>query len=196
MTNIVACPRSHPREHLRQLAESDLVVPAVVEDPGDLNEWQDKITPKTRFLWVETPSNPTFFVMDIAGLDWLPAALEAMEVLAGMGPRVVPRLVSEMRRVSNNWLSVVRLDGDRCPVTPTQLIAALGVGTHLAEHAVVVEIPTETKRVDGVRAGAIQCDNSAFVDHVVAAGIGCGGDIANVDRGLADAHSRIVVGNS
>ncbi|MCP4623230.1 MAG: aminotransferase class I/II-fold pyridoxal phosphate-dependent enzyme [bacterium] len=40
----------------------------LVEDPGDLNEWRDKITPKTRFLWVETPSNPTFFVMDIAGL--------------------------------------------------------------------------------------------------------------------------------
>jgi cystathionine beta-lyase/cystathionine gamma-synthase len=40
----------------------------LVEDPGDLDEWQDKITPKTRFLWAETPSNPTFFVMDIAGL--------------------------------------------------------------------------------------------------------------------------------
>lgn len=40
----------------------------LVEDPGDLNEWNDKITPKTRFLWAETPSNPTLFVMDIAGL--------------------------------------------------------------------------------------------------------------------------------
>jgi cystathionine beta-lyase/cystathionine gamma-synthase len=40
----------------------------LVEDPGDLDEWQDKITPQTRFLWAETPSNPTFFVMDIAGL--------------------------------------------------------------------------------------------------------------------------------
>ena len=40
----------------------------LVEDPGDLNEWNDKITPKTRFLWAETPSNPTYFVMDIAGL--------------------------------------------------------------------------------------------------------------------------------
>jgi cystathionine beta-lyase/cystathionine gamma-synthase len=40
----------------------------LVEDPGDLDEWQDKITPKTRFLWAETPSNPTYFVMDIAGL--------------------------------------------------------------------------------------------------------------------------------
>ena len=40
----------------------------LVEDPSDLNEWNDKITPKTRFLWAETPSNPTYFVMDIAGL--------------------------------------------------------------------------------------------------------------------------------
>jgi len=40
----------------------------LVEDPSDLNEWNDKITPKTRFLWAETPSNPTLFVMDIAGL--------------------------------------------------------------------------------------------------------------------------------
>jgi cystathionine beta-lyase/cystathionine gamma-synthase len=40
----------------------------LVEDPGDLDEWNDKITPKTRFLWAETPSNPTYFVMDIAGL--------------------------------------------------------------------------------------------------------------------------------
>ena len=34
----------------------------------------------------------------------LPAALEAMDVLASMGPRVVPRLVSEMRAARNNWL--------------------------------------------------------------------------------------------
>jgi cystathionine beta-lyase/cystathionine gamma-synthase len=40
----------------------------LVKDPGDLDEWNDKITPKTRFLWAETPSNPTYFVMDIAGL--------------------------------------------------------------------------------------------------------------------------------
>ena len=40
----------------------------LVEDPGDLEEWEDKITPRTRFLWAETPSNPTYFVMDIAGL--------------------------------------------------------------------------------------------------------------------------------
>jgi len=40
----------------------------LVEDPGNLDEWEAKITPKTRFLWAETPSNPTFFVMDIAGL--------------------------------------------------------------------------------------------------------------------------------
>jgi cystathionine beta-lyase/cystathionine gamma-synthase len=40
----------------------------LVADPSDLDEWNDKITPKTRFLWAETPSNPTYFVMDIAGL--------------------------------------------------------------------------------------------------------------------------------
>ena len=40
----------------------------LVEDPGDLDEWEAKITSKTRFLWAETPSNPTFFIMDIAGL--------------------------------------------------------------------------------------------------------------------------------
>lgn len=36
--------------------------------------------------------------------DDLPAAMEAMDMLAGMGPAVVPRLVSEMRRARNNWL--------------------------------------------------------------------------------------------
>jgi cystathionine beta-lyase/cystathionine gamma-synthase len=40
----------------------------LVKDPGDLDEWKDNITPKTRFLWAETPSNPTYFVMDIASL--------------------------------------------------------------------------------------------------------------------------------
>ncbi len=39
----------------------------------------------------------------LSGND-LPAALEAMEALASLGPRVVPRLVSEMRRTHNNWL--------------------------------------------------------------------------------------------
>ncbi len=34
----------------------------------------------------------------------LPAAFEAVEVLASMGPRVVPRLVTEMHRTRNNWL--------------------------------------------------------------------------------------------
>lgn len=34
----------------------------------------------------------------------LPAAMEAMEFLASLGPAVVPRLVSEMRNSRNNWL--------------------------------------------------------------------------------------------
>jgi cystathionine beta-lyase/cystathionine gamma-synthase len=39
-----------------------------VENPADLDEWERQITPKTRFVWAETPSNPTLFVTDIAGL--------------------------------------------------------------------------------------------------------------------------------
>ena len=39
-----------------------------VENPGDLEDWERQITPKTRFVWAETPSNPTLFVTDIAGL--------------------------------------------------------------------------------------------------------------------------------
>ena len=44
------------------------VTPCLVQNPGDLSEWERLITPKTRFLWVETPGNPTLFVTDIAGL--------------------------------------------------------------------------------------------------------------------------------
>jgi cystathionine beta-lyase/cystathionine gamma-synthase len=40
----------------------------LVDDPGDLDEWERNITSKTRFLWAETPSNPTLFIMDISGL--------------------------------------------------------------------------------------------------------------------------------
>jgi cystathionine beta-lyase/cystathionine gamma-synthase len=40
----------------------------LVQNPEDLGEWERLITPKTRFLWVETPGNPTLFVTDIAGL--------------------------------------------------------------------------------------------------------------------------------
>ncbi|NIN94098.1 MAG: aminotransferase class I/II-fold pyridoxal phosphate-dependent enzyme, partial [Anaerolineae bacterium] len=39
-----------------------------VENPADLDEWDSLITPNTRFVWAETPSNPTLFVTDIAGL--------------------------------------------------------------------------------------------------------------------------------
>jgi len=44
------------------------VTPRLVQNPEDLGEWERLITPKTRFLWVETPGNPTLFVTDIAGL--------------------------------------------------------------------------------------------------------------------------------
>ena len=44
------------------------VTPRLVQNPEDLGEWERLITPKTRFLWVETPGNPTLFVTDIAAL--------------------------------------------------------------------------------------------------------------------------------
>jgi O-acetylhomoserine/O-acetylserine sulfhydrylase-like pyridoxal-dependent enzyme len=44
------------------------IVPRFVENPADLEDWERQITPKTRFVWAETPSNPTLFVTDIAGL--------------------------------------------------------------------------------------------------------------------------------
>ena len=44
------------------------ITPRFVKNPGDLEDWERQITPKTRFVWAETPSNPTLFVTDIAGL--------------------------------------------------------------------------------------------------------------------------------
>jgi O-succinylhomoserine sulfhydrylase len=44
------------------------ITPRFVENPADLEGWERQITPKTRFVWAETPSNPTLFVTDIAGL--------------------------------------------------------------------------------------------------------------------------------
>jgi O-acetylhomoserine/O-acetylserine sulfhydrylase-like pyridoxal-dependent enzyme len=44
------------------------ITPRFVENPADLDDWERQITPKTRFVWAETPSNPTMFVTDIAGL--------------------------------------------------------------------------------------------------------------------------------
>jgi len=44
------------------------IVPRFVEHPAELEDWERQITPKTRFVWAETPSNPTLFVTDIAGL--------------------------------------------------------------------------------------------------------------------------------
>jgi cystathionine beta-lyase/cystathionine gamma-synthase len=52
-----------------QLAPERLgITPRFVENPADLEDWERQITPKTRFVWAETPSNPTMFVTDIAGL--------------------------------------------------------------------------------------------------------------------------------
>ncbi|MEI6886365.1 MAG: aminotransferase class I/II-fold pyridoxal phosphate-dependent enzyme, partial [Bacteroidota bacterium] len=39
-----------------------------VTNPEDINAWKDAITPKTKFLFVETPSNPALFIADIPAL--------------------------------------------------------------------------------------------------------------------------------
>jgi len=44
------------------------IITRFVENPEDLEDWERQITPKTRFVWAETPSNPTLFVTDTAGL--------------------------------------------------------------------------------------------------------------------------------
>jgi cystathionine beta-lyase/cystathionine gamma-synthase len=44
------------------------ITPRFVENPADMDDWERQITPRTRFVWAETPSNPTLFVTDIARL--------------------------------------------------------------------------------------------------------------------------------
>jgi cystathionine beta-lyase/cystathionine gamma-synthase len=44
------------------------ITPRLVENPADLDDWERQITPKTRFVWAETPSNPTLYLTDIAAL--------------------------------------------------------------------------------------------------------------------------------
>ncbi|MHA2363653.1 MAG: aminotransferase class I/II-fold pyridoxal phosphate-dependent enzyme [Candidatus Hodarchaeales archaeon] len=39
-----------------------------VNDPWDLDNWQNQITPKTKFLYVESPSNPLLYVADVPSL--------------------------------------------------------------------------------------------------------------------------------
>jgi methionine-gamma-lyase len=39
-----------------------------VQDPGDPKAWDAGIDAKTKLVWVETPSNPTLFVTDIAAV--------------------------------------------------------------------------------------------------------------------------------
>jgi len=52
-----------------QLAPERMGITArFVENPARLEDWERQITPKTRFVWAETPSNPTLFLTDIAGL--------------------------------------------------------------------------------------------------------------------------------
>ncbi len=45
-----------------------------VTDPGNLEAWEKAITPKTKFLFVETPSNPALFVADLPALSKLAKA--------------------------------------------------------------------------------------------------------------------------
>jgi O-acetylhomoserine (thiol)-lyase len=42
--------------------------PEWVYEPWLINAWQEKITQKTKFLYVETPSNPNLFIADIPAL--------------------------------------------------------------------------------------------------------------------------------
>ena len=39
-----------------------------VKDPGDTKLWDQEIDARTKLVWVETPSNPTLFVTDIAAV--------------------------------------------------------------------------------------------------------------------------------
>jgi O-acetylhomoserine/O-acetylserine sulfhydrylase-like pyridoxal-dependent enzyme len=39
-----------------------------VTDPGSIDAWKAAITPKTKFLFVETPSNPALFIADLPAL--------------------------------------------------------------------------------------------------------------------------------
>ncbi len=55
-------------------------------------------------LRAPTPEGQVEALIGVLTGEDLPAALEAMEVLASLGPVVVPRLVSEMSRARNNWL--------------------------------------------------------------------------------------------
>lgn len=41
---------------------------SVIYTSTDLEDWERQITSKTRFVWVETPSNPTLSITDIKGL--------------------------------------------------------------------------------------------------------------------------------
>ena len=54
-----------------------------VADPADPDSWARHIDGRTRLVWVETPSNPTLFVTDIA----------AVANVAHNGPHPVPLLV-------------------------------------------------------------------------------------------------------
>jgi len=45
-----------------------VVVVDFVQDPADSQSWDREINARTRLVWVETPSNPTLFVTDIAAV--------------------------------------------------------------------------------------------------------------------------------
>ncbi|MDE3245542.1 MAG: PLP-dependent transferase [Acidobacteriota bacterium] len=42
-----------------------------IEDTLDLSEWEAAIRPETAMIWVETPSNPTLAITDLAGITTL-----------------------------------------------------------------------------------------------------------------------------
>ncbi|MFW5986489.1 MAG: trans-sulfuration enzyme family protein, partial [Halanaerobiales bacterium] len=53
--------------YTRYLSEMNMTT-RVINDPADLSAWEQAITEDTRFLYVETPSNPGLFIGDIAKL--------------------------------------------------------------------------------------------------------------------------------
>lgn len=52
-----------------------------VTTPENLNAWEAAITPKTKFLYVETPSNPGLFIADLPALSKLAKAKKLLLVV-------------------------------------------------------------------------------------------------------------------
>jgi O-acetylhomoserine/O-acetylserine sulfhydrylase-like pyridoxal-dependent enzyme len=103
-----------------------------VTDPGDLKAWETSITAKTKFLYVESPSNPALHVADIKALADLAHArgiplvvdntvcTPALQRPLSMGADIIVH--SATKYISGNATS---LSG--CIIAPRQLIADIRV---------------------------------------------------------------------